>query len=274
MVELPTRFFISTGHFEVDNYNTIQELAMRCKISIRKTSPNPIHYDYQYGLASMLYSRLATADIELANKTHSHKGFKFYTFSNIVTEDRLPAKNGLNFNRAHIFISSPDPKFIKSFSEGLLAKPEFVLGKGGLKADFLMERIEILPVPKFSDECTFKTMSPVYVKTLRKSDGRLVEVDLYPKDAKFYENLHKNLVARFEEYYGNKVEQDHFEVIRVDGVKPKRISIGSDKRRCSLMTMTLQASPELISFAYDAGLGEKNAMGFGCVEVIEAESRL
>jgi hypothetical protein len=28
--------------------------------------------------------------------------------------------------------------------------------------------------------------------------------------------------------------------------------------------MRLQASPELLKFAYDAGLGEKNAMGFGC----------
>jgi CRISPR-associated endoribonuclease Cas6 len=78
--------------------------------------------------------------------------------------------------------------------------------------------------------------------------------------------LHRNLVARYEEYHGHKVEHDHFDVISVDNVKPKRISVGSDKRRCSLMTMTLQASPELLSFAYDAGLGEKNAMGFGCVE--------
>jgi len=34
------------------------------------------------------------------------------------------------------------------------------------------------------------------------------------------------------------------------------------------MKITLEASPELIGFAYDAGLGEKNAMGFGCVEVV------
>ncbi|HUV82676.1 MAG TPA: CRISPR-associated endoribonuclease Cas6 [archaeon] len=34
------------------------------------------------------------------------------------------------------------------------------------------------------------------------------------------------------------------------------------------MKITLEASPELIGFAYDAGLGEKNAMGFRCVEVV------
>jgi CRISPR-associated endoribonuclease Cas6 len=239
---------------------------MRIKVTVQKASSNPIHYDYQYGLASMLYRRLATADVELANETHSHGGFKFYTFSNIVTEDRLPASNGLNFTKGHFLISSPDPKFIKSFAKGLLAEPEFILGKGDLKADFLMEQIEVMDKPHLPDECIFRTLSPIYIKTTRKNQGQIVEVDLYPKDAKFYENLHRNLVARYEEYHGHKVEHDHFDVISVDNVKPKRISVGSDKRRCSLMTMTLQASPELLSFAYDAGLGEKNAMGFGCVE--------
>jgi len=93
-------------------------------------------------------------------------------------------------------------------------------------------------------------------------------VDLYPKDAKFYENLHTNLVARYEEFYGRGVEHDFFDVLDVTDVKPKRISIGNSHRRCSLMKMTLEASPELLGFAYDAGLGEKNAMGFGCLEVV------
>jgi len=34
------------------------------------------------------------------------------------------------------------------------------------------------------------------------------------------------------------------------------------------MKMEVEASPELVEFAYDAGLGEKNAMGFGCVDVV------
>ena len=135
-----------------------------------------------------------------------------------------------------------------------------------MKADLIIERVEILPAPVFSDSVVFRTLSPVYVKTQRKKDGRLVEVDLYPKDSKFYENLHTNLVGRYEEFYGSRVEHDHFEVLDVDDFKAKRVSIGNSFRRCSLMKMTLEASPELIGFAYDAELGEKNAMGFGCVD--------
>ncbi|MDY0388028.1 MAG: CRISPR-associated endoribonuclease Cas6 [Methanolobus sp.] len=240
---------------------------MRCKISIQKTSSTSIHFDYQYGLASMLYKRLANANITLANELHSHQGFKFYTFSNLVIEDRIADKKGLNFTKAHFFISSPDPEFIRSFTEGLLMEPEFFLGRD-TKANFVIESVEILPQQKFYDTCTFRTLSPLYVKTMRKKGDKLAEFDLYPKDAKFYENLHTNLTSRYEEYYGHKAEHDFFDILDVNTFKPKRVSIGNSFRRCSLLTMTLEASPELVKFAYDAGLGEKNAMGFGCLEVV------
>jgi CRISPR-associated endoribonuclease Cas6 len=42
----------------------------------------------------MLYAKLATSNIELADKTHSQRGFKFYTFSNLILEDRIPEKTG------------------------------------------------------------------------------------------------------------------------------------------------------------------------------------
>jgi len=89
---------------------------MRSKITIRKVSRAPINFDYQFGIASMLYARLATANVSLANEIHSHRGFKFYTFSNLVIEDWIPAKRGLDFTKAHFFISSPDTEFIRSFS--------------------------------------------------------------------------------------------------------------------------------------------------------------
>ncbi|MGB9131155.1 MAG: CRISPR-associated endoribonuclease Cas6, partial [Methanosarcina sp.] len=56
---------------------------MRFKVNVRKISPNPLHYDYQYGLASILYKRLALANETFANEIHDHQGFKHYTFSNL-----------------------------------------------------------------------------------------------------------------------------------------------------------------------------------------------
>ncbi len=82
----------------------------------------------------------------------------------------------------------------------------------------------------------------------------------------FKKKLHRNLVERFSEFYG-KAPVDHFDVIETADIKPKRIKIAEGYRRCSLMSLRIQASPELLRFAYDAGLGEKNGMGFGCVDL-------
>lgn len=240
---------------------------MRSKITVRNLPIFPVNFDYQYGLASMLYFKLANADIKLANETHAHQGFKFYTFSNLMLINRKPGKSGLCFERAFFILSSPDDRFIKSFAEGLLQKPEFYLDGPRGKVDFVIERIEILQELSFGDECWFKTLSPIYVKTMRKENEDLRETDLYPTEPKFYENLHRNLVERFSEFYG-KAPFDHFDVIETANIKPKRIKIAEGYRRCTLMSLRIQASPELLKFAYEAGLGEKNAMGFGCVDVV------
>jgi len=245
---------------------------LRSKITVRNISNLPVNFDYQYGLASMLYFKLAGADVKLANETHAHQGFKFYTFSNLVPINRIHVKSGLCFEKAYFILSSPDDRFIRSFAEGLLQQPEFYLDGPNGRANFVIERIEILREISFSDECWFKTLSPIYIKTVRKENEGLREIDLYPTEPKFYENLHKNLTERFSEFY-SKEPVDHFDVIETADIKPKRIKIADNYRRCNLMNLRIQASPELLKFAYDAGLGEKNAMGFGCIEVVYAQQR-
>ncbi len=223
-------------------------------------------------MASMLYFKLAGANVKLANETHAHQGFKFYTFSNLVLVDRKNCKSGLCFENAYFIQSSPDDRFIKSFADGLLQQPEFYLDGPKGRAELVIERIEILKECSFGDECWFKTLSPVYVKTMRKENEELKEIDLYPTEPKFYENLHKNLVERFTKFY-EREPVDRFDVIETTDFKPKRIKIADSYRRCCLMSLRIQASPELLKFAYDAGLGEKNAMGFGCVDVVGQPNR-
>ncbi len=53
----------------------------------------------------------------------------------------------------------------------------------------------------------------------------------------------------------------YFDVIETANIKPKRIKIAESYRRCSLMSMRLQASPELLKFAYKAGVWEKEYNG-------------
>ena len=201
----------------------------------------------------------------LSELLHSHNTFKHYNFSNLVLEDKKKSKEGLQFNKAHFFISSPRDKFLKAFVEGLLNYPSLRLGR----SKFNIDSIEILDKKDFNNVVEIKTLSPIYIQTKRLKDGNLVSWDLSPEDPKFYENLHKNLIKRYSSFYGKKPNKDHFDVLEVYSHKRRRYKIKNTYRRCSEMHFKLQISKELINFVYDSGLGEKNSMGFGCIEVID-----
>lgn len=245
---------------------------MRARISLQKTSIGFLPFDYQYALSSALLLKLAEADSALAKETHDSTGYKFYNFSNLMLNSYFSDRNGLQFEDASFIISSPDSRFLRSYAEGLLSSPELHL----YNEQFAVRQIDILPDPEFKSPCTMRTISPVFVKTVRESDDggktRMVEWDLYPNGGKFYENVHQNLLSRYGEFYGKKPEDDHFEILEISAFKPKRVKIGggpnASMRRCSLMEFKLSASKELLKFIYDAGIGEKTGMGFGCVEIV------
>ncbi len=231
----------------------------------------PLPYDYQYWLAGMLLSKLQSVDVEFASVLHAQTDFKHYTFSYIRTEEQRKQGNGggnrgLEFKEGYFFLSSPDKKFVRSFSEGLLEYPEFQLN--GIKMQ--VSRIEILPRRRFEKQvASFRMLSPLYLKTQRQEQGRLVEWDLYPTDGKFYENLHSTLTRKYQSFHGSLPANDHFYLRPIGKFKPKRHSIKGNMRRASLMSFNLEAAPELLQFGYEAGFGEKTAMGFGCAEVVE-----
>lgn len=146
----------------------------------------------------MLYGKLALGNIRLANKSHSHHGFKFYNFSNLIIPKRRPSRKGLAFEDAHFILTSPDVEFVRSFVEGLLQELDFHL----YDREFIVTKIEILEQKNLTSLSTFRTISPIFVKTLREENGKHKEWELYPTDGKFHENIHKNLVERYTEYHG------------------------------------------------------------------------
>jgi len=238
---------------------------MRARVTVANRSGRLLPFDYQYALASALYRRLAAADPDLAAKLHSRPGFRHYCFSHFLGDGIRTAERGLRFEQAVFHISSPDPEFLRPFVEGLLSHPEMEVARVKLA----VESVEIVSQPTLRRLERLRTLSPILVKTARESGGQLVEWELYPSDGKFYDNLHRNLVERFEDFHGRPPTEDVFEIREVHWTKPKRMTIAGTPRRCTMMDFTLEASEELMQFGYDAGFGEKQAMGFGCVGVRE-----
>ena len=240
---------------------------MRARINFSNLDGKKISYDYQYKLASVIYRKLGERSPEIAEKQHSKHGSRIYTFSGLLSDKVDLKPDGIVFHEGYFVISSPDSELISNAVESFLDKPLFEISGEKVAGRFEVEKAEVLKPPVIGNEGTFRTLSPVYLKTIRQVANTKKEFDLFPNEPKFYERLHFNLISKFELFY-NRKPVDHFDTLGINETKTKRVKIGDTYRRCSLLKITFEGSQELLKFAYDAGIGEKTAMGFGCLDIL------
>ncbi|KZX12045.1 CRISPR-associated endoribonuclease Cas6 [Methanobrevibacter curvatus] len=239
---------------------------MRLKISLKSKNSLFIPFNYNHIISSIVYSKIA--DLDLASKLHSSKTFKFFTFSQLNIKQRKIVKEGIiSKNGEFDFqISSPNDHLIKSLVEGYL--DDLTVSFKGEK--LFVEKVELLANPKFENEANVKTISPIIARIKKEVDGKLKPWDLSPGDQKFYTNLENNLIKKYNDFYSKEIKIGDIKISSdMKFVKRKRITIekGDMKtfHRAFMMDLNLEGDKELIKFAYDCGLGEKNSMGFGMI---------
>lgn len=238
---------------------------MRLKISLASSKNNLlIPFNYNHILSAIIYRKIS--DLDLAAKLHFSKDFKFFTFSQLYFSNWKRTKNGIisKDGKLYFYISSPNEQLIKSLVEGHLENTE-VDFKG---EKLLVEQIELLKKPEFKSKMKFKTMSPISASIKREIDGKLKIWDLGLGDERFYESVQKNLVKKYTSFYGD-YDGDTWIRLRPDmkTAKRRRIEIKGDFHRGYMMKFEMEADVPLMEFAYDCGLGERNSMGFGMVEM-------
>ncbi|MCL2116053.1 MAG: CRISPR-associated endoribonuclease Cas6 [Methanobrevibacter sp.] len=198
--------------------------------------------------------------MNLAKELHSSKSFKFFTFSQLYIHQRNRVNNGFISKNGTINfqITSPNSHLIKSLINGYLEDIQ-VDFKG---QELFVEKIELLPPPKFESEIKFKTISPIIVRTKKEIDEKLKTWDLNPSDTMFFSNIEKNLVKKYNKFYDKKIAIGDIKISsEMKLVKRKRITI--EKRdiktynRAFMMDIAMEGNKNLIKFGYSCGLGEK-----------------
>ncbi len=245
---------------------------MRIKVHLRGSGILP--FDYHYHLSSAMYKYKEIANRELSARLHYSKEIKTFTFSEIQVPKRRIGKRGIEIldDYAYIIYSSPNKDYVEAIVEGMLSVPE--LRVGALK--FTIESVEVLPVPQIDwGNVLFKTLSPVAVHTF--VNGK--KVPLYPTDPQWYTNIEKNIKHQYEKVYGEK----HEGRITVETLefKPKKYEFkkkqGKKEQSGAVYAVhghfRFKGEPELIKFAYEAGIGERGAQGFGCLKVAKKEKK-
>ena len=235
-------------------------------------------FDYHYLLSSAMYHYKEIANRELAAKLHYSRSIKAYTFSEIIVPNRKirkEAPKGIEIldDYSYIIYTSPVKEYVEAVVEGMLSEPTLRVGR--LK--FIVERIEVLETPNVSwDNVLFRTISPIVLYT--SSDGKRKDKPLFPSDTRWYVNLEKNIKHSYEETYGEAPRGKI--VIETLHSKPKKylfrkVENGEMKEGAIHAVhghFRFRGTPELIRFAYESGVGERGAQGFGCVDVVDKEN--
>lgn len=237
---------------------------MKLKITLKPNS-NYLIYDYKYYVSSWLYNTLAKSNPEYANELHNDISIKFFTFSNLFFkradffEDHIEIKDSL----VNLYITSYNDIFTKSLISGLLDS-KLVLGT----TIFTPIKIRKIPVETYhgtKNEFMYKSLAPISVSVANYNG-----VPIYcpkPSEELFYKCLIKNLEKKYEKIHGKKYLGDL--VIKPDGNKlySKLYSVKTGKIKGFEMGFKIKCSEPMRKIILTAGLGEKNSLGFGMVDI-------
>lgn len=242
---------------------------MRLKIHLKAKNNFKVPFNYNHIVSSIIYNKII--DLNLAHELHSSNTFKFFNFSQLnipkrkITKDGIISKNGI----INFYLSSPNDLLIKNIVNGFVDNLEVKFKNETLN----VTKIEALKTPEFREKSEFKTLSPIIIRDMQKIDGKTKRVDLAPSD-NFFNGIKANLNKKYCKF--NDIEETDKKIkvySEMANVKRKRITIpkgpNTTYHRAYMMDLILEGNLDLIEFAYDVGLGEKNSMGFGMIRYIE-----
>jgi CRISPR-associated endoribonuclease Cas6 len=235
----------------------------------KRDEPFTIPAHYNYFLQSLIYRHL---DEHLAQQLHDEgigegtKRFRYFTFSRLIGDFRRQGDQ-LTFGRGAImYIASPNHAFLESLVLRLLAQGEIPIGAQSVP----LHKIEVVPQPEYQPEVIFKALSPITLRETLRQPGEKYTYYLEPRDPDFSERIIQNLRDKIRFWHGRDVPpgdayclpyavdgQKNFHLINFKGTWVKGWS----------GLYRFHAPPEYFQMALDAGLGERNSGGFGCVEI-------
>lgn len=254
-------------------------MRFNINLTLCNSAQKTIPLNYQYELSSFIYRTIAKGNAEYGNWLHQNgfdvdgKQFRLFAFSNLKiplkTIDKEKAQLIIKGNSASFEISFLPERSTEEFVKGIFCDQLFTIGDKNCKAEFLVQNIELMSQPNFNQPIVGFAISPICI-TSKNEDGSLNYVS--PDAPTASELIKNNLLNKYNAFYGKPYDKELFFVWKTSDVpKSKLVTIKAGtpqqtKVRGFLCQFSLFTVPELMNIAYNAGVGEKNSMGFGMIE--------
>jgi CRISPR-associated endoribonuclease Cas6 len=259
-------------------------MRLKLILSVQKPAQKPPHlvFNYQYPLSAALYSVFNSGDSDFARFLHQEGyadkalRFKFFTFSKLYMPKFKIDKKGFRIlsDKVSLNVSILPPRPAETFVRGLFSEQEIRIGNLLLKT----QSVEVVPEPDYKEEMHLHTLSPMIITDKTQTDKHAEYI--HPGDARFEKLLRQNLENKYRIYAkfnpdlpalppeydfsykpGNKIRQN---LITIKEGRPEE-----SKLKVFSLDFHLKAPEILQKIGYNAGFGEKNALGLGCCEVAE-----
>jgi CRISPR-associated endoribonuclease Cas6 len=269
---------------------------MRFKIHLALSNPeqNMMPLNYQYEVSSWIHKTIHFGNKKFSDwlyqqhYIYGNKKFRMFSFSNLIIpqykiiDDRLFVNSG----KIYLIITLQIEEAIEGLIIGLFRNQKFSLGDQKSFVNFEVRYVEKLDEPEFSNCMAFKTLSPMVVTKLEENTENSRTFYLAPDDPEYEKLILANLSRKhlaLIEHLKSKQEQalfshsgkTKFEILGNTRSRFIKFKTGTPEEttiRGYLFEFRLTAPVDLIKAGYNAGFGEKNSHGFGCVVVLKNES--
>ena len=271
---------------------------MRFNLLLHTDHPRAVlPVNYQYPLAAAIYKIIDSADGKYAAFLHDHgyrfgnslKGFKLFTFSDIRTPfhirgDRL-VMDGKN---AEVQIAFHLPEAAENFIRGLFINRQLDIADHISRTSFQVQQVEsVLAWPDGNKTDIFplnihlQPLSPLVVA--RKNERGHYDF-LSPETSGFTTWLLHNWKEKYHIVYPDENTEEVFSLIKMEVVtgnyspRSRLITIKAHTKEetkirgythFSLrLTILSKIGVKAVALALNAGLGQYNSMGMGCIKVV------
>ena len=244
---------------------------------------NFLPLNYQYELSSAIYRIFEEADPVYSHFLHQegyafrNKKYKPFTFS-FLTFDRYKIPKGHNRiehtgENAVLDIRFAIDRAAEGFIKGLFLNQRLSIGDRISQVDYEIHRAKRVD---FKEEMTYSCLSPVFLSCSREDGGADY---LSPDDVRFKPVFENNLIQRLMSFDTSlsfkELEADYpkmeFELKsrpKKKGITLKALEDNPIKVIGYQFDFLLRAPVIIQELGYYGGFGSKNALGFGCVEVL------
>jgi CRISPR-associated endoribonuclease Cas6 len=244
---------------------------MRLKITFNANKAIVCDMNYHQQIQGFIYSVLDDADMRCFLHEHGFvygkRKFKLFVFSRLMGKSIYDkgTRQITFFPPVQLFLSSPWTELLQSLVNGIMNQTNLMLGANYLK----IEEVSLEPTPSFKQQKDYqvKMLSPVTIySTLLTQKGAKKTYYYAPGEQEFGQLIRQNLIKKAKAYYNEDWSQLPFNIKSVGSVcasQRKIIFFKNTVIKGWMGRFSLAGDPHMLRLAYDAGIGGKNAQGFG-----------